>query len=923
MNTAGAGHISEDGSAVLFEAFTSQVHFGPRYYFFDRATGTTRLVGESGWGESPLSLVQRPISADGEWSVIVGRGAANEEGRLYLYERTPALLHPVPIPQGCEDLLPEISADGQRVVFQRHCGTGEEFERHVVAYDRMSGAFTVVPGTRSAKGNISRDGRFVLISSSPDILAGFVDTNGWQEDIFRYDWLTQQVILVNRGASALETTSFGVSLGTAQISDDGGVIGFHSSYAVFGPYVLRVPVGVVQTVPPSYGMTYLEGIALTGDGRTFAFATEKDIVIVDTQTMNGRIVTSTSFPGTTPNGGAHEPVLSRDGSLVAFASRASNLGLGIHDFDREGMFDASLFGVELSSDRVEALSVAGNPSFVQSVGSSPMFLSGNGERAVFHALSNASVLPDRSILEPGPILRDRKTDVAVRLGDSGFALDRSEDGSTAVVQGNEGLFVVRTPGARSPLPGGGNRASVNADGTAVVYVGASQPQGGQSVIELWQSASGQTTRISKTATGGVPNGGSSVPVISADGRFVAFQSRAGDLLPGAPFTAGQENVFVHDVLTGLTQLASGAGGAPADGPSFLESGRVLSRDGRYLLFMTTAHILGGLVLPPGGPHVVLFDRVLGMHTLVSGIPPVGLPEAGLATMDASGRYVVFQRTDAPLYRASRGAVFLFDRATGVLERVSGPSASQVPFELFPMISADGSTIALQARPEGMPPQAYVVDRRTRRVTLASHGADGSVLGNDLSGPAALDGGGDALLFRSAATNLGVDLGYTLGGAMAVNTFFSGGAFLFTAPAIAYSVSPSCASTTGGRTVTIEGAHFKPGSTVTLDGIPATVTNVTSTSITAVTGARAETSARTGHVEVRSPDGEYFALGNAFTYAVRGDANNSGAQTAADGFYLNMALFLGGPQPASLCNGDANGSGATTSADAFFLNLYLF
>ena len=124
-------------------------------------------------------------------------------------------------------------------------------------------------------------------------------------------------------------------------------------------------------------------------------------------------------------------------------------------------------------------------------------------------------------------------------------------------------------------------------------------------------------------------------------------------------------------------------------------------------------------------------------------------------------------------------------------------------------------------------------------------------------------------------------------------------------------------------MTIEGAHFKPGSTVTLDGIPATVTDVTSTAITVVTGPRAPTKARTGHVEVRSPDGEYFALGNAFTYAVRGDANNSGALTAADGFYLNMALFLGGPQPATLCNGDANGNGATTAADTFFLNLYVF
>ncbi|MBL8112008.1 MAG: IPT/TIG domain-containing protein, partial [Acidobacteria bacterium] len=241
-----------------------------------------------------------------------------------------------------------------------------------------------------------------------------------------------------------------------------------------------------------------------------------------------------------------------------------------------------------------------------------------------------------------------------------------------------------------------------------------------------------------------------------------------------------------------------------------------------------------------------------------------------------------------------------------------------------VISADGSTIALLSKRDLVPGtgpsslgQAYLVDRRSRRILLASHAATADARGNDESRPAALDAAGDALVFRSAATNLGVDLGYT------GESPGQYAAFLYRPPPILHAVSPACASVSGGRTVTLEGAHFGPGSTVTLDGIPATVTNLTSTSITVVTGARAPTVARTGHVEVRSPDGEYDVLGNAFTYAVRGDANNSGALTAADGFYLNMALFLGGPQPATLCNGDANGSGATTSADAFFLNLYLF
>ncbi|MBL8113414.1 MAG: IPT/TIG domain-containing protein [Acidobacteria bacterium] len=411
-------------------------------------------------------------------------------------------------------------------------------------------------------------------------------------------------------------------------------------------------------------------------------------------------------------------------------------------------------------------------------------------------------------------------------------------------------------------------------------------------------------------------------MISKDGRFIAFESLAGDLLPGASFPSGQRNVFLYDVVNDSVKLVSGTSpSVPADGATELGWGQVLSADGRYLVMTTKASSLGGLPLPAGGSHVVLYDRTLDAYTLVSGPAPSGLPNADLPSLDGAGRFIVFRRSD-PASLGTTSAGFVFDRQSGIAARFSDPSVRVFDVQ----ISANGSTIAFTS-PGATPAdaQVFVLDRRTGRRTLASHGALVEEPGNGVSSLAGLDGNGDLILFASSSTNLGVDLGFTSGGprdpACCSPPHFA--AFAFTVPPIAYTVSPACASTTGGRTVTIEGAHFRPGSTVTLDGIPATVTNVTSTAITVVTGARAPTSARTGNVEVRSPDGEYYALGNAFTYAVRGDANNSGALTAADGFYLNLALFLGGPQPASLCNGDANGSGATTSADAFFLNLYLF
>ncbi|MBL8115724.1 MAG: proprotein convertase P-domain-containing protein [Acidobacteria bacterium] len=138
------------------------------------------------------------------------------------------------------------------------------------------------------------------------------------------------------------------------------------------------------------------------------------------------------------------------------------------------------------------------------------------------------------------------------------------------------------------------------------------------------------------------------------------------------------------------------------------------------------------------------------------------------------------------------------------------------------------------------------------------------------------------------------------------------------------VSPICAGMVGGKDITITGTGFQPGATVKLIGTTATnVVVVSSTQITCKAGARAAGAALQGDVLVTNPDAQFGKLVDGFFYAVRGDANNNGSVTGADSFYLNQAIFLGGPAPATLCNGDANSSNATTGADSFFLNLFIF
>jgi Tol biopolymer transport system component len=57
------------------------------------------------------------------------------------------------------------------------------------------------------------------------------------------------------------------------------------------------------------------------------------------------------------------------------------------------------------------------------------------------------------------------------------------------------------------------------------------------------------------------NGDSTTPVISADGRYVAFPSLASNLVPGD--RNGVSDVFVKDLRTGLVRSASRGGDAPS------------------------------------------------------------------------------------------------------------------------------------------------------------------------------------------------------------------------------------------------------------------------------------------------------------------------------------------------------------------------
>lgn len=134
----------------------------------------------------------------------------------------------------------------------------------------------------------------------------------------------------------------------------------------------------------------------------------------------------------------------------------------------------------------------------------------------------------------------------------------------------------------------GSRVAISADGRWVAFASSArdlvpEPTSGFDVY-LRDRQAGTTTLVSHGPPGTAPNGASSSPSISGDGRFVAFASLASNLVPQD--TNGAADVFVFDARTGaITRVSTSSAGAQAAGWSSSPS---ISSDGRFVAFDSTA-----------------------------------------------------------------------------------------------------------------------------------------------------------------------------------------------------------------------------------------------------------------------------------------------------------------------------------------------
>ncbi len=300
---------------------------------------------------------------------------------------------------------------------------------------------------------------------------------------------------------------------------------------------------------------------------------------------------------------------------------------------------------------------------------------------------------------------------------------------------------------------------------------------------------GHTSQLSLSYLNQAPAGPSGEPAISPNGRYVAFTSRASDIISGQ--TDNAKDVFVRDLKTSsVSKVSVNTAGTDASGDSANPSISPILPDGTYVVaFESVARNLGSDPNLTFASHIFLRYPKLGItEVLTSPSVSPGLPGANThpsvaLLRDSKGdllarvAYVSAAADLEPGDTNQLDDIYVtefklpkstsYDRATQVLlvgrvlpnsatanQEPDGPSES-------PQISGDGehvvfastATNLLTGSPSGISQkQIYVVDRTTRTVKLVSKNSNGDPADADCYSPS-INYNGRYITYLTTATNI--------------------------------------------------------------------------------------------------------------------------------------------------------------------------
>lgn len=775
---------------TIFSAFTLEVH---------DAFGNLVLGDNS--TECTIGLASGTGTLGGLLNVTASGGVANFGDITYSRAEMIAL-------RG-SSTPPLMTIDSGSINVQADIDAGLEIERADVR-----DANTESNGDSFAA-RISQSGRFVTFESdSTSLING--DANG-QRDVFLRDRRNSLTTLVSYANSGLQSTAPSLS---PDVSANGRYVVFSTTSAnmtngdtngVSDIFLRDLLLSITSRVSVSTAGALADGPSsfpsVSADGRMIAFeSTATNLVAGDTngvsdifvhdQLLGTTVRVSEATGAVQANGASHSCRISADGSTVVFVSDATNLVAGdtnaVGDIFHHSLASGTTLRVSVDSSSAEADAASDNPE-----------PSADGRFVCFESLATNLVAGDTNAV--GDIfLRDITRDSTLRISVDSMGVQADAANTNPSISG-DGRFVTYTSDATNLVSGDTNGNSDIflfdrlSDSTERISVDAAGAQSNGDSLGCAISSDGRytcfesdATNLTSDDTNGlrdifvVPNtsGGGSFPegspivrnsvdssgaeanfgsnngAPSFDGRFVAFESAASNLVAGD--TNLQFDIFVHDAATGVVERVS----LTTAGAEGIAENRfpAISGDGRYIAFESLAPLVGSDT--NGRRDIYMYDRVANDVERVS-VDGAGAELSGHSfspSISADGRFVAFETlTDFIAGNDTNGRrdIYVRDRKAGTTSLASQSDGGVVGNQdsFAPDLSPDGTYVAFVSRATNLVTGDTTSNRdifvrnlatkTTVRVSLDS--SDNEADGNSFNPVISADG--QSVAFESDATNL--------------------------------------------------------------------------------------------------------------------------------------------------------------------------
>lgn len=367
---------------------------------------------------------------------------------------------------------------------------------------------------------------------------------------------------------------------------------------------------------------------------------------------------------------------SQDGRYVAFTSYAFNLVAG----DTNSQSD--IFVRDRQTGQTVRVSVS--TGGLQANGYISQ-ISGNGRYVAFSSSSSNLVTGDNNGVDD-IFVRDRDTDgnevfdepggvSTVRVSVYGDGTQGNSESQYPAISG-DGRYVAFRSAAS-------NLVSGDTNGEPDIFVRDRDTDGdGEFDEPCWVS----TVRVSVAGDGTQGNGASFFPVISSNGRYVAFSTGSTNLVPGV----SDFGVFIRDIQENSTSWVGVPNSMSAS----------INADGRYVAFSAADGTVAGD--NNGYDDVFVLDRDTAVVTRVSrsysGQPDNNCYEPEIS---GDGRFVTYYSTARNIVRGDGNGtddVFVFDRVTGKTQRasLSAEGIEGNDYSVEPAISGDGQLILFRS-----------------------------------------------------------------------------------------------------------------------------------------------------------------------------------------------------------------------------------